>query len=252
MIYGEKAQTSKLPSHDPYEMSQTGFWVPKSHIQFRKGKLGSSQQDSRAFMPEHVSFRDSAKVMGAAILESLKHDESDRELEQLTFDEAVHTFSRSVIENDELYKVVIRLLDEITRRKEAIETTSTNEIVVLPWRSEDGCLGVQVREIGRIGSGENETDVLLTRSIRIAKVDDTSVSFASDLMWALYEKTPSELDELSSEEVAAAETVCCHFLKTWKTFTLTCEQSNLELYETELGTPVLQPQVRADDADESR
>lgn len=252
MIYGEKAQTPKLPQLDPYEMDEIGFWVPKSHIQFRTGKHGSSQQDSRAFKPEHVSFRDSAKVMGAAILESLNRDESDRELEQLTFDEAVRAFSRSIIENDELYLVVIRLLDEITRRKEAIETAMTNEVVVLPWRSEDEYFGLQVREIGKIGSDEIETDVLLTRSIKIAKVNNESVSFASDLMWALYEKIPSELSELSKEEVAGAEAACRHFLKTWKAFTLTCEQSKLELFETELGTPVLRPQVRADDADESR
>ncbi len=245
MIFGESGQAPKPGGIDHYVARESGFWVPKEGIQFQTGRHGSSEQDTRAFKLEHVSFRDSAIVICAAAIESLRHDDSDRALDQLVFGEAIRVFSHDILENDDLYDIVCRLLEQIGRQKAAMEYAVTDEVVVLPWRSPEDHYGIQVCESGK---GKLTSDMTLTRSIRIGKMTGNEAQLSGDI-FTLRDVPPSKARET---DIAAAQVAFRHLLKTWQAFMAMCEQAGIDVYETTTGVPALWPQPASGGTVENR
>lgn len=250
MIFGESGQAPKPGDVDHYVARESGLWVPKEGIQFQTGRHGSSEQDTRAFPLEHISSLNDLRTIGAAIIEKSKREGREWEIDQLVFDEAIRVFSHDILENDDLYGIVWRLLEQIGHQKAAMEYVVTDEVVVLPWRSPEGHYGIQVCESGKgkPTSDSDMSDMTLTHSIRIGKMTGNEAQLSGDI-FTLRDVPPSKARET---DIAAAQVAFRHLLKTWQAFMVTCEQAGIDVYETTTGVPALWPQPASDGTVENR
>lgn len=246
MIYGEQGKIPN-PLFDLYQMTGSGFWVPKPGVRFTTGKTGTLETDTRAIVPEYTSHRDSAKVMGAAILEGVRTvDVIVKEMTQIVFDEAINEFSRNVVEDDRLYQVVLRMID-------MFESEEGEDFVVAPWQSHDGMIGIQVCMSSHIENDAVGINQRRFMSMPIGTLQGGEMAIGREFASTILKLPKDSLDTLTQKDLAHVVEAGKSFWAYWNGFHKTCEENELKLVRGISGSPELattysQNTIKGDDS----